>query len=373
MQSRSGTDFECHIPPPSEEGADEVISAMDLALKTYQRSLANARRRHAKIVELLEQNRQQLRDHLGSETVEALGRFSASQRASHYGLGNLATEPNAPVRLASARAQISSEAAALMNKMHIDASALRDVRARLQAGVHKVGTKVPRAPGRLEFVPEANVPREIRRRKTNPWSVRTLPFDGWEWWYAWDWYGDFGDPTYTHYTDHVSGSVGHRSDWDVNDAGEADYGHLELHSSVGFWMKPTQAGKVEMWIRTRCGRARYALYAFDEVGWSHYNDTMRSYWTINLTSGTADEDSTLCWEMNFIGPNQEEKSASGDIVSANTAGWLHLTTSDAVPANKWLFVKFGTFDLHALTADDMTMDSVMRNRWYLEEVQYRTI
>src|SRR5262249_52947089 len=185
------------------------------------------------------------------------------------------------------------------------------------------------------------------------------------------WRGDGAvqGPTMTYYSNPSTGSVGHRSVWEDYDAGDWDGGGLELWSSVGFWLKPEKTGHLEMWVKTRCIHARYWVWAADEWGWSGYGDHMTSNWTVSLTAGTAGDDETSSWQMDFY---NDDTTWSGDIIPPDTTGWLHLITSGTVTKDKWIYVKFGTHDQHAVAIDDTSIESRMRNHWHLEEAQYRT-
>ena len=371
MASRSGTNLEFDVPPPPDDGGIDALALGRLTTARYNAFLSNMESRNAAILEVLEQSRNALTARIGSANLKRFREFSRTERASNYGLGSLAHDERAPARLAAARRASTAQAAKLMQEANLKPSDLRPLNSALLQRVSEINARTSRGKGHLEVVSEAQVPARVL--KGNPYTVRKPPFDGWEWWYSWWWDGFGDDPEFIHYTNSQSGSVGHRSQWEVWDAGGWDFYTLSVYSSVGFWLKPAKAGKLDLWIKNRCGGARYKVYWYDEAGWSDFGDNMFSSWTVNLSSGTSDEDETPMWEMHFNGPNDEEKTLSGDIVPPNTVGWLHMTTSDAIPANVWTYVKIGTYDTHQMLSDDVSLDSIMKNRWYFEEVHYDTL
>jgi hypothetical protein len=371
MTRRANSRLKFHVPPPPDGGVVEVFAASRLTAARYEASLHDAERRNTPMLELL--SRQALDAKVGTANLRRFQEFSRAQRASNYGLGTLARDRQAPARLAAARRRMTADAARLMEAAGVQRAELHALSRSFMDRVGELNARPPRGKGRLELVPESAVPATVRRRTANPFVVRTPPFDGWEWWYSWWWDGYGDDPEFIHYTDPATGSVGHRSQWEVWDAGNWDFYAFDIHSSVGFWFKTATPGKLDMWIKNRCGRARYKVYWYDEAGFSDFSDNMFSSWTVNLSAGTSDEDETAMWEMHFHGPNDEEKTSSGDIVSPNTEGWLHMTTSDAIPANVWMYVKIGTHDTHQMLSNDVSLDSIMKNRWYFEEVHYETV
>lgn len=203
-------------------------------------------------------------------------------------------------------------------------------------------------------------------RKGNPWTIYTPPFSGWWWYYSW-WRNGYNDPELKHYSNATIGSVGHRSDvWEYS-ADDSDAFSLEFNTHVGLWHKPTEAGKVDIWIKARCSGARSHFWLDDEYGWSDSYSVMRAYMTVNVSPHLVDQDAKQIWWA-WASGNPDEKTYVDDWFQPNSVHWFHIITTDPIPANAWTLIKVGTSAYRFTMVNDAETWQMMRNRWFIEEV-----
>jgi hypothetical protein len=220
-------------------------------------------------------------------------------------------------------------------------------------------------------VPEEEVPDAIRTQKTNPWLVKGPPYDGAEThWSAAD--NGFNDPSFTPYTSRSNGSVGQRTSWMISNADDSNVAVLTATSLVGFWIQPQNPGQLEIWLKARCGSARYVFDGYDEWGWSDYSQYHANHWAVGVSSST-DLDQQYSWGTYFTGPDEEYDYASADNFPPNSVQWLYFQTSEALSAGSWYYLRFGLTHQHTLFSNDESIYAESRNRWYLESTQWRTI
>jgi hypothetical protein len=368
--ARSGTDIHFHVSPPEDGVTSEVLAVTRNFVNRHDISLKNQQEKLSEIETLLRDWRTQVIGEVGEENWETFRKFSNSQRLSQYGLAEeLEYTPDGLAKLKKAKREATERSLAYIRQANLKSETIKEIH-RSFANKFDALLQFPESQGeRIEMVPERRVPKAILTRTTNPWTVRTAPYDGWAWSYSWHRWGGH-DPTLTNYLDSSTGGVGHRSNYQNYSAGDFDGLWLEFDTSVGVWFWTPSGGQVEMWIKARCASCWYNVWLDDEWGWSDSSTWMRNYLTVNVSPAIEDEDRTQAWSSHTWG-SPDDTTYGGNVITPNSVIWFHLTTEQPVPANAWSYIKVGTYDRHNSYINDVETNAIMRSRWYFEELQFR--
>jgi hypothetical protein len=368
QNSRLAIDFGFHLPPPADRASAETLSVNRQLLERYRSSVLDRERKIIKAENVIADWRVAVIKKVGETNWKKFLEYSRSQRRSQYGLKDLSHDPDGLAELSLGKRKARDKSLSLLKDAKLESGGLKRIHRRFAKKIEDLlSPKEPKL-HRLEIVPESKVPRGIRVGKTNPWTIRIPPYDGWAWSYSWNRWGG-GDPDLVNYLDVASGSVGHRSEYQNYDAGDFDALWLEFDTSVGVWYQPPHAGQVDMWIRARCVKARSSVWLDDEWGWSDSSTWMHSYITVNVSPSMVDEERSESWWSHAWG-NPDSTTYVNDWIAPNSVIWFHLVTSDPIPAGAWTYIKVGTYDHHQSVLNDVSTDSLMRNWWYFEELWF---
>jgi hypothetical protein len=221
----------------------------------------------------------------------------------------------------------------------------------------------------LKVVREDEVPTSIRSGKTNPWFVKTAPFDGWSWQLEWQTWG--GKLTSHHNIEvlenpftYISGQFGHYSCYENYDSGSFDGLWLRLLSEVGFWYKADQAGPRQVWVKIRCKKARADIYLDDEFGWSSSTTNMWSRLHINIVQIPGLELQSGYWSANVKG-TPDSKWYHYDWIAPETILWLPFTAN--FPPG-WVYIAIGAEDQRSTGVNDVDTNQTMNSQYAIEHV-----
>ncbi|MEJ2648382.1 MAG: hypothetical protein P8016_08260 [Sedimentisphaerales bacterium] len=365
--NQSAVDFGMHIPPPANGAGIETLKVSELQLERYKSSVAERQQKIVKAESILTDWRTAVLKQVGQANWKKFIEYSNAQRQSQYGLKEFCHDPDDLAKLALAKRKARENSMEMLKAAKLEPGGLKSVHRNFAQKMDDLlGPREPKIQ-RLEMVPESKVPRAVFNGKSNPWTTRKPPFDGWSWAYSWTRWGGY-NPNLVNYLNVASGSIGHRSEYQNYSASDWDGLWLEYDTNVGVWYWPPHAGKVNMWIKARCAKTRYSVWLDDEWGWSDSSTWMQSYITVNVSPAMVDEERSQSWWAHVWG-NPDSKTYASDLYAPNTVKWFHLV-SDPIPANAWTYVKVGTYDRHTSFINDVSTDAIMRNWWYIEELWF---
>jgi hypothetical protein len=368
QNNRSAIDFGFHLPPPGDGTSAETRSVSEQLLERYRSSVLDREQKIVKVENVIADWKTAVIDKVGEANWKKFIEYSRNQRQSQYGLKDLTYDPDGLAKLDSAKSKARENSLRFLKDATLEPGDLKPIHRRFSKEIDDLLSPTePRVHG-LEIVPESQVPQGIRVRKTNPWTFRAPPYDGWNWSYSWTRWGGH-DPDLVNYLNVTSGSIGHRSEYQNYGAGDSDGLWLEFDTSVGVWYWPPHAGQVDLYIKARCVKGRYSVWLDDEWGWSDSSTWMHSYITANVSPAIVDEDRTESWWSHSWG-NPDSHTYGGDVIAPDSILWFHLVTSDPIPAGAWTYIKVGTYDYRFAFLNDVSTDAIMRNWWYVEELWF---
>jgi hypothetical protein len=217
------------------------------------------------------------------------------------------------------------------------------------------------------MVPERDVPREILKRKTNPWTVRTPPYEGWQWWRWWEvynnmWWDDmrddwWADPSTAMVGDYVGlANFGDATDW--------DWGWTKRIERVGFWYQMPAAGLVEMWVEAQVAFNQHHFDAWKEWGWSDWSFRQENAIAM-AASGSSD--GTGAWSVLegrdiFNAHWDEHWRSTGDI------RWSQYISDTSYARGDWVYVSAGNQNTMNAFGNDFETDCYMDFRWFIKSI-----
>src|SRR5262245_12297477 len=243
---------EYHFEVPDQ--ADELAARLRKnELVAHAKLLDRSTSEQATLRAVRLRSEQDLVEYFGSDKLKQVRAFSRQQRHLRR-----PTELDGDVRLDSLRGAREAQAKALLHALDFDSAARRGFSDSFLQEARQIGQVPAQATGsKLYRVGEDQVPKEIRERKTNPWTLRVPPYDGWAWHYKWHLTGDGDYPVLANYLDGVNGSLGQSVQYLDSDAGNYDYFDCGFRTSQGVFFMPSRVGQVELWIELQCLRSDY--------------------------------------------------------------------------------------------------------------------
>jgi hypothetical protein len=225
----------------------------------------------------------------------------------------------------------------------------------------------------VETLEEEEVPEVIRKRSHNPPFTITAPFPG-SWASFYHWFSTGDSQLTNNYLDAATGRVGARTTFANDGSDNNDYCDTELTSRMAFTVPPL--GKPSKWkftLKTICGAAR-ARFRWDPdwYGDSFTSDYMKSQ--LRIAISTEPPTNLLSYPFNraniwppqhFSGDNDFDLPL--EFFSSGKTYWWTWTSSFQLP-NQKAAVEVGTADYTNYYLDDMSVDNIMNNRWYIEQV-----
>jgi hypothetical protein len=366
QNNRSSVDFGFHLPPPADGANKEVLSVSQILLERKRSSIMERKDKIVKAENIITDWRKEVIEKVGETNLKKFHEYSKNQRRSNFGIKELSHDPDGLAKLTLAKRKARENSIDLLKNAKLEPGGLKNIHRRYAKKLDDLFSPKEPKTSRLEMLPESKVPKGVLEGKSNPWTTRRPPFDGWAWSYSWSRWGGH-DPDLVSYLNAATGSVGHRSEYQNYDAGDFDGLWLEYDTSVGVWYWPPHAGPVDIWIKARCVKGRYSVWLDDEWGWSDSSTWMRGNITVNVSPSIVDEDRAESWWSHTWG-NPDSTTYGSDVIAPNSVLWFHLVTSDPIPAGAWSYIKVGTYDRHTSVLNDVSTDAIMRDWWYIEEI-----
>ena len=361
---KSAVHFDLNIPSPSDGGSEETLIVNQKQLERFTSSIKERKRNLSKVEEILAEWKLAVIEEVGETNWKKFLEFSKNQRKTNFGLEEITFDPDGLEKLDQAKRFAREKSQDLFKEANFEPGSLKTIHRRYTKQLDDLLKPEKPKVQRLEMVPENQIPEDVFSGKSNPWTIRTPPYDGWAWSYSWTRVGG-SDPGLTNYLNVATGSVGHRSNYQNYDAGDLDYLWLDFNTNIGVWYWPPHAGQVDIWIKARCVKSWYNVWLDDEWGWSDSDTWMRGHITVNVSPAIADREISEIWWSHTWG-NPDSKTYGGEVIKSNDVKWFHLIATDPIPANAWTYIKVGTYDMHRSFLNDVSVNTTMRDWWYLE-------
>lgn len=369
--SKPNTHFEFKLSPPPN--GDYIAAQIETARQAeqIQRMQAEAGTRFGAMRDVIQRWRYDLEARFGADTLRQLSNFAQEERRKNYHFTQPLDSPERWAAFRDAKKGSHAERAGLVAQTGLDVMALKHINERFRSQFAEVAQPARKPSRQLFATTEDKLPPGVLAGKANPWSIFSPPYAGYL--TNWTWYhGGGNDATLYSYVDQAKGTIGHRSDWSDYDAGDADWFSLDFQTAIGMWYKPSEAGRLDIWVKARCGAAHSHVYLDDEFGFSDSASNDWSSLTVNVSPLLADEDQALIWSSKVTG-SPDNYTFDHDYATPNGVYWFHMQTSDPIPANVWNFVKVGTRDQRWTILNDVSTYQYMRNMWFVEQVWVDTL
>ena len=302
------------------------------------------------------------------------------------------------------------EGDACLRKLGTTPDALAALTRRFQARMQKA-MRLPqaRAADHGHVVEHKDVPAAIRNHKTNPWTIRTPPFDGFNWFFFLTQTGDtltyidqggiapFGPIWF----DPVTGSVG--SDTDV--VGDVRLNHnyvihgsnadiaavnVRTYTSVGFWYLMDQAtlheaqrgGQLEVWVEMQANATQHRIDLYPYAGWETAWVDQNNFITLRAT-GEGDAEAPLDLGNQALVSRMVAQTGGGILHTApeihwnnsyfepGATCWTHHISPNTFAANQPMWIQIGMETAMDVSVGQVQTDSDMQFDWLIKSVQLR--
>jgi hypothetical protein len=362
MQIERDSRFE--IAPPTGLPSKAVHLTTEIQLSEELDVFKLLEDRCRKTVEVQSRHREDLRAVLGAQKYERLISFTRDGRRKQ---AEGATGPSRDIDAAArVRAERREASRALLTEMRINVAELKKVSEASRRRLIELVPPFPEREGRpVELVRPNDVPRAIRERKTNPWTIVTPPYAGWAWSYA-GYLGGFSSSK-ARFLSASSGQVGSSNGLSDGSAGDFDIGEMEYNTSIGFWYRMPSAGLIEVWVEAQCSAAHHHVTLYDEVGWSDSFCLQRDYLTLKTSGSVPDQqkESRMSW---FDVDGYTSGNWDQHYLTDGNTYWAHLFSAAAYPANENVYVRVGTRTYNKCFANDVSTYSTADFRWFIKSV-----
>jgi len=211
------------------------------------------------------------------------------------------------------------------------------------------------------------VPESIRTGRTNPWTIKTPPYDGWSWSYNGYVAGFSFSPTL--YLDHAAGFVGNINYLKNSSAGDFDYGYVTYDTQVSMWYKMPSAGILEVYVEAEPTLNQHYCSLYDEWGWSDSSVYQRNYITLQVNGGTK----RTSWSSYWYEHGYTDGHWNNSYLQNTKPYWYHLYSTGAYAKDAWVLVKIGTRNWNDCFANDVSTYSEVDFRWFLKRVFIRVV
>jgi hypothetical protein len=209
------------------------------------------------------------------------------------------------------------------------------------------------------------VPVSIRTGKTNPWTIKTPPYDGWSWHYSGYLKGFSFIPTL--FLNHSAGYIGSIDYLKDSSAGDFDYGYVSYDSQVSMWYKMPSAGILEVYVEAEPTFNLHYCSLYDEWGWSDSSVYQQNYITLQVNGGTI----RTSWSSYWYEHGYTDGHWSNSYLQNGIPYWFHLYSTGAYAKDAWVLVKIGTRNWNDCFANDVSTYSEVDFRWFLKRVFIR--
>jgi hypothetical protein len=358
----------CGMIDSQSAGDDEV--ALTLATRIHEAESEAAKKREAdarRVKEVMTRWQSEKRLILGEEAWSRRNELVRSRREEAR---RLAETSSTPQELLAVRKETRRMAHELVRDA--DLRKLEELRTGFANELHGLVTDDSPPLPQVETLEEEEVPEVIRKRSHNPPFTVAKPYPA-SWWSFYHWFSTGSSELTNNYLDAGTGRVGHRSTFANDGSDDNDFCDTVSTSRMAFSV-PSQgkASKWKFYIKATCGAAR-GRFTWDP-DW--YGDTFTSnYMYSNLRIAITTEPPTnllsnpyersAIWYQHWSG--DDDFDLTYEYAVPGTTKWFTWTSDFQLP-NQKAGVEVGTADHTSYYLDDMSVDNVMNNRWYIDQV-----
>ena len=210
----------------------------------------------------------------------------------------------------------------------------------------------------------SDVPKDILKGKSNPWTLVEPPFGNWRRHLRWNTYGFHANlnPVHDHVTGHIYNAPLLSTAWPP---GDNDWGAANMDLELGFWYRTQHDGQIEVWIKSEPTYVYHKLNIWDYWGWSDSYVSQNHYLT--LRTGGSGSRSFARMSYHWWDGYTDYHNVIYHLLKGGTY-WAHLYTTESFPANTWVFVWVGSRTHNFCLADDVQVDSFPVAHWYIKQV-----
>lgn len=378
-EKRSSDAFRFSIKAPHVNAVAESAAIGEFLTHDHAARVKERRQLAERIHELRSQCKSALVDRIGVAAYRNLLARMRVWREGGHGVQGLRHDPERRVMLVDARRREAAQAERILNAVGVRTSEIRKLRRDTSRRVSELMRPKARGAGTAEVVREDQLPPGVLAKKSNPWTIRTPPFDGWVKYTGWERWGG-SDPSLINWASMASGAVGQRCEYENYDAGDDDGFYLESYNAVGVWFYVDQKPKntLEIYVKARCDKFRYFVWLDDEFGWSDSYTVTNSYFDPMLCPAydplfgqhllnPAQVIDSMWWKS--IDASPDDKTYKGDFEAHDHVRWMHFTYKfQNSPYAGWYVFWIGPRDLVSSSLNDVSADIALRDRWFIDEV-----
>jgi len=354
-----------HVPPPERDATQETQFINEYIEAGYRKRVSERATAIERANKIMAKWRNEVAKEISPAELRKVTNFIREQREGMYGFKEFQPGSEAAKAFADAKRAAIRKSFSMLAASECDAARLKEIHGKFADELRRELEPPKAESGRLKILPESKIPQSVLMLKTNPWVIRTAPFDGWMSKYYVDNETDDGKVTDLRSYATQDGGIGHRSEYENYDAGDYDWIDIEAETNVGFWHKSKSGGEKQIFIKLGSVRARSWIWLDDEWGFSDSGTWMLSYFRFDIPSIQGSKEDQYAWQINRAG-SPDETVYDDWVYPAGVDIWL--STAKALPPNTWVYITIGTADSHFASINDVSTDQAMRNQWVVKEV-----
>ena len=259
---------------------------------------------------------------------------------------------------------------AFLDRLDVDPDRVRKLNQATRKRLVRLMPPVPKRKGKpVILVHTPDVPREIRRGRTNPWDVKAPPFPGWAWHYHGCLIGFSFHPWL--YLNSGAGLVGNSNYLTDGDASDVDLAWMGYNSYCGFWYKMPKTGLLEVWIEGQSAFNLHSCHLKDEWGWSDSEVHQHNLLVMRVASPVSDELREALMSWWWERGHTSGYWANHYLVNGGTY-WAHLFSDASFAKGTWVYVLVGTRTWNTCFANDVEVYSKVKFKWFIKRVFCRS-
>jgi len=381
IATKSFSDLQFSIPPPSDDAITaslELSRFMHEAFSTYNKE----RRKTALLIgDMMTEARNKLVSLIGPPVYNRILDYKQQQRLNNYGVKQFRHGTDDHDKLVEAKRKAKDYVKSLLTNAgvkpekitRINEEVIKKFRPLVRPGIQKKD--------HAEVVDQSRVPKDVLSGRSNPWTIRTPPYEGTVNINSWTKWGG-SDPEFIIYPVAGTGRVGCRSEYENYSASDFSGVDINSYNGIGIWINVQEKPKntIDIWAKARCDRFQYNIWLDDEFGFSDSDTVTNSYFDLWICpSGTPFNGYEILtvpdiidgtWWAHVAGSPDDHTSA-GVFVSPNTERWIHYKFKFPYkPYAGWWVLWVGMHDIVGSNLNDVSADIRLKDRWFIEEIHY---
>jgi len=210
IHTKSFNDLQFSIPPPGDDTISAAAGISQLMHGEFSAYIREREKTSIEIREIMTEGRAKLMKLIGDTTYNTILDYNRQQRISNYGLNKFRHDRDGYLKLAAAKQKAKEHVQSLLGKTNAKPGKIRQLNREIADKFRSLLQPVYQSKEHLEIVERSKVPQGVLLGKSNPWTIRTVPFNGWAssiWWTKWG----GSDPEFNTWAEMNTGRVGCRS------------------------------------------------------------------------------------------------------------------------------------------------------------------